>query len=539
MTGGAGRTATDVADAVVIGAGPNGLVATNALADAGWDVLLLEQSDRTGGAVRSDQVTAPGYVTDMFSAFYPLAAASSVIRGLDLERHGLIWCRAPSVLAHALDDGRAAVLHAAVQDTAAGLEDFGAGDGDAWVRLFEGWRRVRDPLLDALFTPIPPVRALLGILRRVGTAGALDLARLGLLPVRRLGSEHFRGVGGPLLLTGNAMHSDVPPDGAGSALLGWLLAMIGQDVGFPVPQGGAGQLAAALTRRAEAAGAQVRTGAQAVRIEQAHGRAAAVVLADGSRIGVRRAVLADVPAPALYRDLVGLEHLPARFVADLDRFQWDNPTIKVNWAVSAPVPWTASGARQAGTVHLGVDLDGFVDVGADLTVGRVPRRPFLLFGQMTTSDPTRSPAGTESAWAYTHVPHGRDWTGKLLEHQVEVMEAAVERVAPGFRDMVAARHVQSPDDLQAADPNLVGGAINAGTAALHQQLFLRPTPGLGRPETPISGLYLASASAHPGGGVHGACGWNAARVALGAAGRTGSIRRALTDTAWDRIDRRP
>jgi phytoene dehydrogenase-like protein len=529
----------EVADAVVIGAGPNGLVAANALADAGWDVVLVEQSDRTGGAVRSDYVTAPGFVTDMFSAFYPLAAASSVIRGLDLEHHGLTWCRAPSVLAHALDDGRAAVLHTAVEDTAAGLEDFAGGDGDAWLQLFEGWQRVRDPLLDALFTPIPPLRALVSILRRVGTAGSVDLARLALLPVRRLGGEAFRGIGGPLLLTGNSMHSDVPPDSAGSALLGWLLAMMGQDVGFPVPQGGAGELAQALTRRAETAGVRVRTNALVVDIDVRQGRAAAVVLADGTRIGVRRAVLADVPAPALYRDLVGLEHLPSRFVADLDRFQWDNPTIKVNWALSGEVPWTAAGAHGAGTVHLGVDLDGFVDMSADLTVGRVPQRPFLLFGQMTTSDPTRSPAGTESTWAYTHVPHGHDWTGRLLDNHVTRMEAAIERVAPGFRELVLARNVQSPHDLEAADPNLVGGAINAGTSALHQQLFLRPTPGLGRPETPVAGLYLAGASAHPGGGVHGACGWNAARVALSASGPTGSMRRALTGTAWARLARRP
>jgi phytoene dehydrogenase-like protein len=527
----------DVADAVVIGAGPNGLVAANALADAGWDVLLVEQSDRTGGAVRSDTVTAPGFVTDMFSAFYPLAAASSVIRGLELERHGLSWCRAPHVLAHALDDGRAAVLHAAVEDTAAGLEEFGAGDGEAWIDLFQGWRRVRDPLLDALFTPIPPVRALGRILRRVKLAGMVDLARLGLLPVRRLGSEMFRGVGGPLLLTGNSMHSDVPPDSAGSAMLGWLLAMMGQDVGFPVPQGGAGELAQALTRRAESAGARVRTNALAVDIEVRQGRAVAVSLADGSRIQVRRAVLADVPAPALYRDLVGLGHLPPRFRTNLDRFQWDNPTIKVNWALADRVPWTAAGAHGAGTVHLGVDLDGFVDMSADLTVGRVPRRPFLLFGQMTTSDPTRSPAGTESTWAYTHIPHGHDWSGELLSEHVAVMEAAVERVAPGFLDLVLARHIQSPSDLEAADPNLVGGAINAGTSALHQQLFLRPTPGLGRPETPIAGLYLAGASAHPGGGVHGACGWNAARAALTASGRAGTVQRALTHTAWGRLTR--
>lgn len=199
------------------------------------------------------------------------------------------------------------------------------------------------------------------------------------------------------------------------------------------------------------------------------------------------------------------------------------------------MPWLAEKARGAGTVHLGVDTDGFVDFAADLSVGRVPQRPFLLFGQMTTSDPSRSPAGTESTWAYTHVPHG-EWDEQQVDAHVRLMEDAVERVAPGFRDSQVARHVQAPGDLQDQDASLVGGAINAGTAALHQQLVFRPTPGLGRPETPVPGLYLASASAHPGGGVHGACGWNAARAALGANGRlTGGARRALTRTAWDRL----
>lgn len=524
-----------VADAVVIGSGPNGLVAANALVDAGWDVVIVEQSDRTGGAVRSDEVTVPGFVTDLFSAFYPLAAASRVIGDLDLQQHGLVWRRAPRVLTHTLDDGRAAVLESTVEATAAGLDEFAAGDGDAWTELCAGWQQVRDPLLDALFTPIPPMKALARMMRQLHTSGLVDFARMALLPVRRFGDEHFRGDGGPLLFTGNAMHSDIPPDAAGSALMGWLLAMMGQDVGFPVPEGGAGSLARALTHRAQAGGAEVVLGQRVTGIDVLGGRARAVVLEGGQRIQARRAVLADVPAPPLYRDLVGLQHLPARFADELDRFQWDNATLKVNWALSAPVPWTAPGAHGAGTVHLGVDSDGFVDMAADLSVGRVPERPFLLFGQMTTSDPTRSPEGTESAWAYTHVPRGIDWAGPELDAHVERMEDAVERVAPGFRGLALARHVQSPLDLQAVNPSLVGGAVNAGTSALHQQLIFRPTTGLGRPETPIAGLYLASASAHPGGGVHGACGWNAARVALANEGRLGGMRRALARTAWERV----
>ncbi|MEO9152776.1 MAG: NAD(P)/FAD-dependent oxidoreductase [Lapillicoccus sp.] len=523
-----------VADAVVIGSGPNGLVATNVLVDAGWDVILLEAADHTGGAVHSAEVTAPGFVSDMFSAFYPLAAASPVIRGLGLEAHGLHWCRSRDVVAHALDDGRAAVLHADPAATATGLDEFAAGDGDAWLRMVAQWDRLRDPLLDALFTPFPPVIPLTRLLRRTGTAEALDLVRLAVTPVRRLGLERFRGIGGPLLLTGNAMHSDVPPDAAGSGVFGWLLAMLAQDVGFPVPRQGAGELAAALERRAISRGAAVMTGSRVTRIRVSHGRASGVELQDGSVVQARRAVVADVSAPSLYRDLLDAAHVPGRLRRDLEHFQWDNATIKVNWALSGPVPWTAEGARGAGTVHLGVDLDGFVDFSADLSVGRTPLRPFILLGQMTTADVTRSPAGTESAWAYTHVPRG-DWTPEAVDAHVRRVEAAVERVAPGFTRLVLARHVQSPGDLESDDANLVGGAINGGTSGLHQQLFMRPTIGLGRAETPVPGLFLASAAAHPGGGVHGACGWNAAHAALLDHGPRGTVHRALVRTAWGRL----
>jgi phytoene dehydrogenase-like protein len=522
-------------DAVVVGAGPNGLVAANALVDAGWDVLVLEAQDAVGGAVRTAEVAAPGFRTDLFSAFYPLAAGSPVIQGLHLEEHGLAWSRAPSVLAHVLDDGRAAVLHAEPEDTAAGLDEVSPGDGDAWLRMFAGWRRIRDPLLDALFSPLPAAGPALRLLRRLGVGGALDLGRLAVLPVRRLADETFRGEGGGLLLTGNAMHSDVPPDAAGSGLFGWLLAMLGQDVGFPVPVGGAGSLADALAARVRAGGGEIVTGTRVERVLVARGRAVGVRTADGALVRARRAVLADVTAPALYRDLVGTKHLPPRLLRDLDRFQWDHPTFKVNWALDHPLPWAAEAARGAGTVHLGVDRRGFVDVAAALSKGEVPARPFLVLGQMTTSDPTRSPRGTESAWAYAHVPHGVDWTADAVAGQADRMEDALDRVAPGFRDGVVGRFVQSPADLEAADANLVGGAVNGGTSAVHQELVFRPTSGLGRPETPVEGLYLASTSAHPGGGVHGACGWNAARVALAASSPWGRLPRALARSAWGRV----
>lgn len=522
-------------DAVVIGSGPNGLVAANALADAGWDVLVLEAQRTAGGAVRSAEVIAPGFSTDLFSAFYPLAAASPVIKDLDLGAYGLRWVQAPVVLAHVLDDGRAAVLSTDVTTTAASLDEFAAGDGQAWAEMFAQWQRIRDPLLDALFTPFPPVKAAVRLLRRTHVSGAVDLARLAVLPVNRLVGENFRGEGAGLLLTGNALHSDIPPDAAGSGVFGWLLTMLGQEVGFPVPEGGAGRLAGALTCRLTSAGGQVRTGARVTSIDLARGRADSVNCADGTIVRARRAILADVGAPSLYRDLVGLDQLPAGLRGRLDAFQWDHATLKINWALNRPVPWTAAGAHGAGTVHLGVDQDGFSRFAADLAARRLPDNPFLLFGQMTTADPTRSPAGTESAWAYTHVPNGIDWTAEELADHVERVQHCIEARAPGFTATVVGCHVQTPADLEAANANLKGGATNGGTARIHQQLFFRPTGGTGRAETPVPGLFLASASAHPGGGVHGACGWNAALAALRAAGRTGGLRRRLNRTAWARL----
>lgn len=524
-------------DAIVIGAGPNGLVAANALIDAGWEVLLLEANPEVGGAVSSAEVTVPGFTSDMFSAFYPLAAASPIIKGLDLGSHGLTWVQAEKVLAHALPDGNAAVLHRVPEETAAGLEEFGKGDGQAWLDLFATWQSIRDPLLEAMFTPIPPIRSLVKLIARTKVRGALDLARLSVLPVRRLADETFTGDGGGLLLTGNAMHADVPPEAAGSGVFGWLLAMLGQDVGFPVPRGGAQNLAFALQSRFESLGGQVRLNSRVTQVVTSGGRAVGVRTEDGTTVKARRAVLADVVAPTLYRDLVGLDKLPARVRGDMKRFQWDNPTLKLNWALDGPVPWRAGGPHGAGTVHFGVDIDGFVDFAADLTLGRPPRHPFVLFGQMTTADPTRSPAGTESAWAYTHVPHAMSGSMDLLTEHVQRVEEHLEGLAPGFRASVLGRHVQYPDDLQDADANLVNGAINGGTSYPHQQLFFRPTPGLGRPETPIKGLYLASASAHPGGGVHGACGWNAARSALYSSAPVAAVRRALTSTVWGGLSR--
>ena len=524
-------------DAVVIGAGHNGLVAANLLADAGWEVLVLEATTEAGGAVRTAELTAPGFRNDVCSAFYPLGAASPVLRELDLEPHGLAWRHAPAVLAHVLPDDRCAVLSRDLAETEESLAAFAPRDAVAWREEAGRWRRIGEPLLESILRPFPPVRAGARLLGRLSAAEALRLARLAVVPVRDYGRERFEGAGAQLLLAGNALHTDLGPEQAGSAVFGWLLAMLGQSLGFPVPEGGAGQLAQALLRRLQSRGGSVEYGRPVARVLHARGTAVGVRDADGEPVRARRAVLADLPAPVLYENLVGLDALPAAFATDVRHFQWDNATVKIDWALSAPIPWTAAGARGAGTVHLGVDLDGLSHYGADLVRGRVPETPFILLGQMTTSDPSRSPAGTESAWAYTHVPqeHAGD-TGRMREH-AELMESVIERHAPGFRASVLARHVKLPADLQEHDPSLFGGAVNGGTAALHQQLIFRPVPGLGRADTPIDRLYLASASAHPGGGVHGAPGANAARAALTRNGPAGRPYGAVVRAAHRRLYR--
>jgi phytoene dehydrogenase-like protein len=532
----------DSADAVVIGAGHNGLVAANMLAEQGWDVVVCEQASYPGGAVASStEVTAPGFVTDLFSAFYPLAAASPIIRGLDLEAHGVRWSRSPAVLTHVLPDGSAATLWQDAERTADSLEKNGAGDGEAWRRITRQWDRIGADVVTALLHPFPPIVPAVKVLRDLGSAEAIRLVRMAVQPVRRYGEETFTGEAAPILFAGNALHADLPPEGAGSAIYGWILCMLGHSVGFPVPVGGASVLIDGLVRRAESFGAQLRLNTPVAAVDVRNGRAVGVRLESGNHIAARKAVLADVGAPALFADMVGAEHLPHRFMRDLDRFQWDAPTLKVDWALRTPVPWQDSGAAESGTVHLGVDMDGLTEYAADLTTRRIPRRPFVVFGQMTTADKTRSPEGTESAWAYTHLPRHVRFTADEITEQVDRVEAAVEAHAPGFRSSIIARSVQAPDDLQRRNPNLVTGAINGGTAQLHQQLIFRPVPGLGGAATPVDRLFLAGSSAHPGGGVHGACGSNAAHAALARARATGPLRRGVQANLMKRIyaERKP
>ena len=513
-----------MADVVVIGSGPNGLVAANLLADQGWSVVVCEANDRPGGAVKSSELIESGFVNDEFSAFYPLAAASGVVRGLGLEDYGLRWRRAPIVLAHPAADGSCPVISTNLDVTVDTLNAITPGDGDAWRTLYELWERLEDGIIGSLFTPFPPVRGALKLVGALKPSELLSFARFATLPTRRMVEEEFEGDAARRLIAGNALHADFAPETAIGGFFGWMLASLGQSVGFPVPEGGAGKLVEAMIRRLESRGGEVRCGMAVTDIVVRDNRAVAVQLADGTQVDATKAVIADVSAPSLYLDLVGESHLPPSTVADIRRFQWDLATIKIDWTLDGPIPWDCDAARQAGTVHVADSLDQLTMIAAQYSTGCIPDRPFLLVGQQSMTDPTRAPAGKETAWAYTHVPNvvrgdaGGDLTGSWDEAETEEfvkrMEDEIERLAPGFRALVRGRFVRNPRDLEAANANLAGGAVGGGTAQLHQQLVFRPVPGLGRPETPIKGLYLGSASAHPGGGVHGAPGANAARAAI-------------------------
>jgi phytoene dehydrogenase-like protein len=525
-----GRRTDGGADAVVVGAGVNGLVAANLVADAGWSVVVLEQQPTAGGAVRTDQEVADGFRHDTFSAFYPFAAASPVLRSLDLERFGLRWCHAPAVLGNPLPDGSWALLTRDRDADAARFDRAYPGDGEAWLELVRQWDEAGPSLMGALLSPFPPVRHGVPLLARLAREPGLATARMLLTGVRSLGEERFGGEGPRLLLAGNAGHADFSPEGAGSGIFGLIMTMLGQTVGFPAPEGGAGALTDALVRRLESRGGEVRLGVEVTEVEVESGRAVGVRTSDGRRLAAGRAVLADVAAPRLYGGLVADRHLPARTRRGIAQFAWDPATVKVDWALSGPVPWDPAPEVMPGCVHICDSVDELTVTSAQIAAGSIPDRPFLLAGQMTTTDPTRSPAGTESMWAYTHVPQRvrgdagpdgltGDWDGGDAERLADRMQARIERYAPGFGSRVVARRVLSPVELERRDANLVGGAVNGGTAQLQQALVFRPVPGLGRAGTPVRRLFLASASAHPGGGVHGAPGANAARAALAAARR--------------------
>jgi phytoene dehydrogenase-like protein len=501
--------------AVVIGAGPNGLAAAIRLAEAGQPVTVVEAADRPGGAVRTEELTLPGFRHDTFSAVHPAAAASPVFARMPLERHGLRWIHPEACYAHPVPGGRAVALYRDLDRTAATLDAGHAGDGARW-RAFVA------PMVDAfvgvratMFGCFPPVAGALALVRDLGPVGTARFAALLPDSAERLGRRLFGGRASRAWLYGSAAHGDVPMSGAGSAIAGVYLNLIGHAVGWPSPAGGAERLTDALVGYLRELGGAVRTGALVEEIESMHGRVCAVRLAGGDRIATD-VVLADVMPHAL-ATLAG-DALPSAYRSLLRRYRYGPSTVKVDWALDEPIPWEAAEPRAAGTVHVAGGEEELVQAIA-ISRTRVPARPFMLLGQQSLADPSRAPAGKHTAWAYTHAPPtGIDWDNELAP-LVERMEAQVERFAPGFRDLILARHVMGPGELERRDRNLVGGDVGGGSYRLRQVIF-RPVPKLSPYRTPLRGLYLGSAATFPGGAVHGVPGDAAAGAAL-ADGRSG------------------
>ncbi len=509
-------------DLVVIGSGPNGLAAAICAARAGWSVVVLEAQPAPGGAVRSDELTIEGFTHDTFSAFYPFGVSSPVFDSFDLSRHGLVWRWADIQNAHPAPDGDTAIIAHDADATEAALDKLASGDGHAWARYQGLYRQIEEPLVDTLYTPLPNASAAAKLAWRARKFGLLDFARFGLLSVRRLGDEWFAGEGVRRMLAGLALHSDLAPEAVGSGMYANMLAWVGQQYGFPVPEGGAGALSAALVAELESRGGRVACSSRVTDVDIDRGRVTAVRIADGTQIGVRRAVFADIGPPALFLGLVGEEHLPAKLMRRLDRFEWGAGAFKIDWALDGAVPWNSEPARRSATVHLGDSVDDLSRYANEFTRGLIPDHPYLLLGQQCVADPTRAPQGQSTLWGYTHVPThpqgdaagvlGPSWR-ESAEGFADRCETRIEALAPGFRDRILARRLMTPADLEARNANLVGGDISGGSFAVWQQVVFRPLPGMFRYRTPIRGLYLCSASTHPGGGVHGGCGAAAFAVA--------------------------
>lgn len=498
---------------MVIGSGPNGLVAATVLARAGWDVMVLERSAVAGGAVRSAELTVPGYVHDPYSAFYGLLHASPVFRELDLGRR-VQWADFEVPVAAATAPGSTAAIHRDPRATAAGLATRHAADGEAWSALVQWWDEVGRHFLRTMLAPLPSVRPGLRMARAAGR-DALRTAQMLLGPMESLAVERFADPTARALLASGASHADVPVNHPGGAPAALVLAMVAQAGNMPVPVGGAGRLADALVDTVRHAGGEVHVSREVKRVVVERGRAVGVETADGDHVRARRAVLADTGARALFADLVSAD-LPASYLAGLRRFRYGTGVFKVDLALDGPPPWRDEDLAGAGVVHLCGDLDAMARAGFEATRGIVPAEPMLIVGQQSLADPSRAPGGGQTLWVETHVPSSPEggWVA-WRDRFTETVLARLEAYAPGLGSRVVGRAVRTPVDFETENPNLVGGDLGGGSTALDQQLVFRPVPGWFRYATPVKGLYLCSASAHPGGAVHGMVGRNCASRVLG------------------------
>ena len=465
---------------MVIGSGPNGLAAAIALARAGRRVVVFEAEDQIGGGTRSAELTLPGFLHDVCSAVHPMAVASPFLRTLPLAEHGLEWIYPELPLAHPFDDGSAVVLHHSLDET---CRDLGP-DGEAYRRLIgptvSNWARLEELIFGPIHLPAHP----------------FALARFGLQAIRpaaSLAKSTLKSEPARALWAGLAAHSVLPLDAWGTSAFALVLAAVAHVQGWPVAKGGSQRIADALAAHLRSLGGQIVTG---TRIQSLKDLPAA------------RTVLCDLSPHALAR-MAG-ESLPAGYRRSLTKFQPAPGVFKVDWALRAPIPWKSPLCGKAGTVHVGGALAEVSQSEQDCWRNIVTERPFLILTQPSLFDPSRAPTGRHTAWAYCHVPNGctRDMTERI--------EAQVERFAPGFRQSILARSSRSPAMLERENANLIGGDITGGAYSL-RQLFLRPTWRLY--STPNEKLFLCSSSTPPGGGVHGMCGYHAARRVLAADGR--------------------
>ncbi|MFL5859265.1 MAG: phytoene desaturase family protein [Solirubrobacteraceae bacterium] len=492
--------------AVVIGAGPNGLAGAIRLAEAGVETTVLEAQAQPGGAVRTEELTLPGFRHDTFSSVYPAGAASPVFARLPLADHGLEWVHPHVAMAHPLDDGRAVGLYRDVDATVASLDGQHPGDGQSWARYVAPYLRHFEAVRETMLAAFPPVGGPMKLLTRAGPVPAAQFGLLVATSAVTLGRRLFSASGSRAWLLGAAAHGDTPVDDRGSAVAGFYLNLLAHVAGWPSPRGGAQALTDALVGHLRALGGEVICDARVERILTAGGRARGVVLGDGRRYDAA-VVLADVMPRALLATTG--DALTGWYRAGLVRFRHGPATVKLDWALDGTIPWSAAEARGAGTVHVGGDASSTI---AALAAPDVGLPPFLLLGQQSIADPTRAPEGKHTAWAYTHAPA---YVGAKLasERSVHAIEAQVERFAPGFTKRILARHVLGPDELQARNANLVHGDVGGGSYRGLQSVF-RPLPTLSPYRTPLSGLFLASAATFPGGAVHGVSGDAAARAAL-------------------------
>jgi phytoene dehydrogenase-like protein len=465
-------------DAVIVGAGPNGLAAAITLAREGLSVLVIEAQATLGGGTRTAELTLPGFLHDVCATVVTTARISPFFRSLPLEQYGVDWVQPEIAVSHPLDGGRAAHMHFSVEDTADGL----GIDGAAYRRIFKPLVRHWQEILGNILGPFPlPPRHLPSL---------AVFGWWGLQPASFLARSMFRSVEGQALFGGMGGHGILPLNKLGTSAFGLVLAMGAHNVGWPLVRGGTQRFSEALGSLLASLGGEIMLGQQVTSLKE---------------LPPAQAVLFDV-TPRSFLKIAG-DALPSAYRRALERFRYGPGVCKVDYALSGPIPWQNPDCARSGTLHIGGTLAEIESAEAQVWAGEHPEKPYVLLVQPTVFDPTRAPAGKHIAWAYCHVPHGS--TIDVSAH----IEAQIERFAPGFRDLVLARHVYTAGDMEAYNPNYVGGDINSGMQDL-TQLFTRPVARWVPYSTPLKGVYLCSSSTPPGGGVHGMCGYHAAKAAL-------------------------